>query len=177
MKIAILAWGSLVQRPGTLKLATDWRLGGPTLPVEFSRRSMDGRLTLVIDPAHGRSIPTQFACSGLTTLDSAIEDLRQREKTVTKHIGFARIDGTAHRPLNEITRWLAASDFDAVIWTALPSNFRECVGSPFSIERAVAYLLGLPADTQKVAFEYFRIAPPHVMTPLRERLISDRLLE
>jgi hypothetical protein len=177
MKIAILAWGSLVERPGTLRLASIWQPGGPQLPVEFSRRSKDDRLTLVIDTANGRPVPTQFATSALTTLDAAVEDLRKREKTSTENIGFATLSRQCHRQTVDISRWLATSDFDAVIWTALPSNFLERVGDPFSVERAVAYLRALPADAQRTAFEYFRIAPPNVMTPLRERLIADGLLQ
>lgn len=176
MKIAILAWGSLVERPGTLKLASKWQLGGPTLPVEFSRRSQDDRLTLVIDADNGRPVPTQFASSGLTTLSAAIENLRQRENTSTGNIGFATRVGESHRPTDEITQWLGASEFDATIWTALPSNFSQRVGAPFSVERAVAYLRGLPSEAQHRAFDYFRIAPAAVMTPLRERLIADGLL-
>ena len=176
MKIAILAWGSLVERPGTLMLATDWQHGGPMLPIEFSRRSQDDRLTLVIDTENGRPVPTQFASSELTTLKAAIENLRQREKTSTENIGFATRAAEAHRNTSAIIKWLAASTFDAVIWTALPSNFLQRVGSPFSVEHAVRYLRELPADAQRTAFDYFRIAPADVMTPLRERLIADGLL-
>lgn len=177
MKIAILAWGSLVKRPGTLMLATDWQHGGPMLPVEFSRRSQDDRLTLVIDAENGRRVPTQFASSKLTILSAAIENLRQRERTSAENIGFARRDAEAHRPTSQIIQWLAASTYDAVIWTALPSNFLNRVGSPFSVERAVLYLRELPADAQRTAFDYFRSAPAAVMTPLRERLIADGLLQ
>src|SRR6266496_5936679 len=177
MKIAILAWGSLVERPGKLRLTTNWQSGGPTLPVEFSRCSKDDRLTLVIDTENGRPVATQFATSELNALDEAIENLRQREKTLTEHVGFATRDGKTHRATNEIIQWLAAAEFDAAIWTALPSNFSERVGSPFSVERAIAYLRGLPTGAQQTGFEYFRIAPPHVMTPLRERLIAEGLLQ
>lgn len=76
-----------------------------------------------------------------------------------------------------LTRAFADSDFDAVIWTALLSHFFERVGEVFSVERAVAYLRGLPGDAQKTAFDYFRFAPSNVMTPLRERLIAEGLLQ
>ena len=47
MKIAILAWGSLL-RSETMKIGK-WQIDGPFLPLELSRISNDGRLTLVID--------------------------------------------------------------------------------------------------------------------------------
>lgn len=53
MKIAILGWGSLIWDKRNLRLAGEWQVGGPVLPIEFSRVSGYGRLTLVIDPLHG----------------------------------------------------------------------------------------------------------------------------
>jgi hypothetical protein len=57
MKVLVLAWGSLVWDPGALRLASNWMEGGPVLPIEFSRISDDGRLTLVIDERHGVEEP------------------------------------------------------------------------------------------------------------------------
>jgi hypothetical protein len=72
MKIAILGWGSLVWDPASLKehLEGDGEFiqGGPKLPIEFSRISKDGRLTLVIDEHHGTPVPTRVATSRLSNL-------------------------------------------------------------------------------------------------------------
>jgi hypothetical protein len=65
MKIVVLAWGSLVWDPRTLRLAHSWMEGGPVLPIEFSRVSDNGRLTLVIDEGHGVDVPTRYALSAL----------------------------------------------------------------------------------------------------------------
>lgn len=73
MKIAILGWGSLIWDKRTLRLAGDWQTGGPVLPIEFSRVSGDGRLTLVIDPLHGVPVTTRFAPSAFTNLNDAIK--------------------------------------------------------------------------------------------------------
>ena len=51
MKIAILGWGSLIWNPDKLDFDKDfgWDPDGPKLPIEFSRISSNGRLTLIID--------------------------------------------------------------------------------------------------------------------------------
>ncbi|MHB2268110.1 hypothetical protein [Pseudaminobacter salicylatoxidans] len=49
MRIAVLAWGSLVWDRQKLAIADDFDPSGPQLPVEFCRISGGGRLTLVID--------------------------------------------------------------------------------------------------------------------------------
>lgn len=43
-----------------------------------------------------------------------------------------------------IQQWGAKHGVDGVIWTDLRSNFEDETGSPFTVERAKDYLLGLP---------------------------------
>ena len=64
MKIAILAWGSLIWQPKDLLLDTEfgWKEDGPILPIEFARISKDGRLTLVITK-NGTKVPVLYALS------------------------------------------------------------------------------------------------------------------
>ena len=46
-KIAVLAWGSLIEKPAVLSTIIDnWKPDGPKLPIEFARKSNDGYLTL-----------------------------------------------------------------------------------------------------------------------------------
>jgi hypothetical protein len=54
MRIAVLGWGSLIGDPGDMALADRFEPNGPQLPLEFSRISNNGRLTLVIDETAGR---------------------------------------------------------------------------------------------------------------------------
>ena len=65
MKIAVLAWGSLVWDPQDLQVAGKFAPNGPLLPIEFCRVSADGRLTLVVDETFGATCTTYSASSAL----------------------------------------------------------------------------------------------------------------
>jgi len=178
MQIAILGWGSLIWRPGTLPMATEWRKGGPLLPLEFSRvsRSRGGALTLAIDPAFGVPLPTRFAASPRSDLDAAVEDLRSREHTDVDKIGYVDLGRRSQRcqihaeAAHTIGRWGLANGFDAIIWTDLPGNFSERRGGAFSVAEAVRYLGSLKQPSAGMAREYLLRAPLEIITPLRERL-------
>ena len=172
MRIAVLGWGSLIWDPRDLPLVGGWNEGGPPLPIEFSRVSTDGRLTLVIDPDNGTGTPTRFAESARGDLEDAVCDLRNREGAVAKHIGFVDLVGGTSRcsqapTLHAIRGWAGSHGFDAVVWTDLPSNFREKTGAAFSVEDAVRYLGSLPHEVAERAREYVERAPVEVQTPLR----------
>lgn len=53
MKIAVLAWGSLVWDRRDIVAAADFKPNGPRLPSEFCRVSEDGCLTMMINEAIG----------------------------------------------------------------------------------------------------------------------------
>lgn len=182
MKIVVLAWGSLVWDPGVLRLAGNWMMGGPILPIEFSRISDNGRLTLVIDERHGVEVPTRYALSALDDLDEAISDLQRREAAPTRNrIGFIDVahDLTCDRALANhpvacarIRTWAKDRDLDAVIWTAIGPRFHEKTGTPFSVDAAVRYLADLQEPTRTLALDYIRKAPSDVVTPVRTKVAA-----
>jgi hypothetical protein len=174
MRIAILGWGSLIWDPGALALASEWTPGGPTLPIEFSRVSRNGRLTLVIDPVNGDPVTTRFAISRRETLQQAIRDLQTREITGEKFVGFVDLRSTNHRCRHDsacivIRAWAVRSAVDAAIWTDLPSNFLEATGCQFSVDNALSYLAGLSGSTAELARSYIERAPVEVDTEVRRR--------
>jgi len=181
LKIAILAWGSLILDPRDLPIEGRWQLNGPKLPIEFSRISDDKRLTLVIDAEHGEMVSTRYIQSSRSDLGDAICDLRCREKTIRKRIGFIdlrhEISSAKEFPDHEaasaaIYAWLKPSSFHAVIWTALRSNFPKKRNEAFSPEAAVRYLDSLSESEQINAFKYINEAPVEVSTALR-RLLTE----
>src|SRR5713226_4147257 len=104
MRIAILAWGSLLWEGG---LQFDswhhaWQYDGPTLKIEFSRVSKRrlGALTLVIDPDHGSPTTVAWCLSKRESLENAIADLRCRENCLVEDIGRIRIDKERVSPVS-----------------------------------------------------------------------------
>ena len=186
MKIAVIAWGSLVWAPRTLQATAEFAPNGPLLPIEFCRVSDDGRLTLVIDETFGAVCSTHSAPSALQDLDAAIENLRVREAmTHARQVGFVEVasgkqsDVAAQRhpdAVATIAAWALSSGYDAAIWTALASNFDEPDkgGEPFSVSAAIAYLERVKnrdAATFDLALDYIRRAPSQVETPVREDVV------
>lgn len=175
MKIVILGWGSLIWDPRDLPREGTWIQPGPLLPIEFSRISSDARLTLVIDPVHGEGLPTRYVGSPRSDMSDAIADLKQREGTATRYIGFVDLKDNKTRAAVDniaqgIREWAANVGIDGVVWTDLPSNFQEETGLAFSLETAERYLRGLPKTAAEKARKYINNAPGEVNTPLRRHL-------
>ena len=174
MRIAVLGWGSLIWNPGNLGIDGEWQLDGPTLPIEFSRKSANGRLTLVIDTTKGKKLISRFAVSNFTNLAQAVENLRAREGTSIENIGYVNLrDNTCRsrtKRYRKIKKWAKQYKFDAVIWTDLPPRFTE---KSFTVIRATKYLKSLNAQDAEIARQYIQNAPKEIMTPLRMKLMED----
>lgn len=102
MKIACLGWGSLIWDPRTLPVSSDWLHDGPLLPVEFTRQSNDGRITLAITP-DACAVKVFSALLDVVTMDEACRALAEREgipaKFITRSvIGRHRHSQTIRRP-------------------------------------------------------------------------------
>jgi len=181
-KIIILGWGSLIKIPGELSIKGNWIKDGPILNLEFSRVSKDGRLTLVIDEINGRPLTTLYAFSKQKKLDDAIENLRKREETILNWIGYIDTkEGISSKEINtnqvdvfdNVKKWAEGKGFDAVIWTALKTNFFEKTGKLFKIDHAIEYLRNLPKDAQKKAIDYFKNVPEQIKTELRDKVETE----
>lgn len=179
MKIAVLAWGSLVWDLRYLAIAAGFKPNGPRLRIEFCRVSGNGRLTLVIDETFGASCATYAAVSAFGDLNAAIENLRIREGMPgAKGVGFVDVASGKHsdramerhpQAVAAIKAWAQANGHDAAIWTALANNFHEPDkgGEAFSVEAAIRYLETLDAPKVGEALNYIRQAPSEVQTPVR----------
>jgi hypothetical protein len=183
MKIAVLAWGSLVRDPRDLQVAAEFAANGPLLPIEFCQVSADGRLTLALNETYGAVCKTYSAPSAIQSLDGAIENLMLREGMPNaRGVGFVEpASGTQSdvamqrhpKAVAAIAAWAASNGYDAAIWTALKSNFDEQGGEPFSVTAAIRYLETLESQDAAnfaPALAYIRNAPIEVETPVRDEV-------
>jgi hypothetical protein len=189
VKIAVCAWGSLIWDPRDLLIRDSFGPLGPVLPLEFSRISGGAgrlrRLTLAIDPQDGVPCRTHVAESAFEHLPDAVENLRLREGMwsgadvgmLDRHSESLSALAAARHPkaILAMNDWLAASNYDAVIWTALPPNFaaRSESGADLSVKEAIEFLEALAPNDLAAALTYVRIVPEEVQTPIRTA-VNDR---
>jgi hypothetical protein len=175
MRIAVIGWGSLIWNPRDLQIRGGWNNDGPLLPIEFARISGDGRLALVLYPGVD-SVRTLWAYSAYEDLGLAKENLRKREATIMKRIGYVSIANnqsscqTVPEICDVIHQWAEEKGLEAVIWTDLSSNFESKTGMPFSDDNTIAYLRSLMCESLEKAEEYVRKAPRQIRTTIRERI-------
>lgn len=185
MKIAVLGWGSLIPHPEKcgrkLLIRGGWHKDGPLLPIEYARISKTGELTLVLHPGV-RRVRTLWVYSAFHDLYSAIRNLRIRERIKRKYtyrIGYASIyDGrfnshAVHYVAYLVKKWAIKKEFDAVIWTDLPENFKKKRNRPFSENEAINYIRSLTGSVREIAKQYVQETPKQVKTHLRPRLEKE----
>lgn len=172
-RIAIIGWGSLIWSPGDLAVQYPLQPTDLCLNLEFARRASDGRLTLVLDPVNG--VPCQVHATQYEgdNLNEAIRNLRYRERVRSKAwIGYVNLKAGTRRaeafeydPENvlAIEEWGRRHNWDAVIWSALRSNFP----APYTPEAAIRHLEALWPHELHKALDYVRNTPPQVKTPVR----------
>ena len=175
MKIACIAWGSLIWEPRELKLASEWRPDGPLLPLEFVRDSDDSdELAIVVHEA-APPMPTYWALLDTSDLGAAREMLRQREKIRPEYPQWV---GSIPNPCGpedpRVAEWLRAHELDGVVWTALPAKFAKVSERAPSAHEALAFLAGLEGEQREKAEEYVRKVPREIST-LYRKLFEDKL--
>jgi hypothetical protein len=174
MKIAVIAWGSLLWKPGPLGLASGWHPNGPPLPLEFARVSEDTpELALALCPG-ARLCPTYWAWLATPDLDAARAMLREREKITPARPDWVGTASAAAAPDNAIAAaigaWRRAHGIDAVVWTALPARFGQHDGRVPSAQEVLHWLASRTGDQRAAAEHYIRRTPAHIDTRARRLL-------
>jgi hypothetical protein len=107
-----------------------------------------------------------------------MRDLRVREETTLENIGRARIApdaGALNCAPSEagIAAWARTKNWDAVIWTALKTDFQEKTMQPFSVHAALSHVKTLTVEGQVKAAAYVWRAPEFMQTPVRSALQTE----
>jgi len=142
------------------------------VPVEFSRQSDNGRITLVIDPK-AEPVRVLWAHMLSGSVADAQKALRDREGITgtiwLSRIGSWRSGDSTPRDIPDLPQWAKARGLDAVIWTALAPKFGGMDRSP-SADEVIAYLSGLAGTVRDNARQYVEQAPLQIDTVYRRQI-------
>jgi hypothetical protein len=178
MNIACLAWGSLVWNPKNLPIQRRWFDDGPFAPVEFTRQSDNGRITLVLDE-QAEPVRLLWARMTLSDVRKAMEALKEREGITAENweplIGNWRSGDRAPRNIASLPAWAMAHGVEAAIWTALGPQYKASREAKTRKERptlqwVLQYLEGLTGPLRDVSEQYFRCTPPQIDTEYRRHV-------
>jgi hypothetical protein len=136
----------------------------------------------VIDPAAESLTKAKYVLSSRTCLEDAVKDLRDRERTSIKYIGWVNtISGESSKKEHSdqidihstIVRWCKEKGFEGAVWTALLPNFKKELEKEFTIEEALCYLRKLPKNVRREALRYIENAPDCLQTSLRKAVVKE----
>jgi len=160
--IVYFGWGSLIFSPENITVEK-WKRSGLSLPLEYSRISDKGkgRLTLVIDENNGTENYIWYTNSTETNINKAINELRVREKTAKRFIGYInrkngkmRVGNLSDNLIEKIILWMEYMNINVVIWTNLESNFTDITGQKYSLDNAMKYYTSCNETTQLNIMNY-----------------------
>ncbi len=181
MKIACLGWGSLIWDSRDLLVKGEWQSDGPLVPVEFLRKSSDGRITLVLD-ASAKPVQSLWCVMGTEDLEIAKWSLGKREyenasqSWIDRKIGVWSTGNDSPSLIPTLAEWARSNDVDAVVWTALTCKHPVDENEDFhaSVMEVVAYLKDLKNQVKKYedAKEYILKAPAQIDTNYRQTIIN-----
>ena len=169
--MAYLGWGSLIWEPRDLPLRSEWFTDGPMVPIELTRQSQDGRITLVITPGV-TPLPVLWARCAEQDLATAKQALAERERCNLSGVDAWSLGEKAPIPMPDLPAWAAAREIQSVLWTALPPKFRKIKQVP-SKQDVVTYLGGLSGAEQQLAKTYIEKAPRQVDTEYRRSIEAE----
>ena len=171
MKIACLAWGSLIWNPAFNSNVKAWHEDGPYLPIEFCRAENDSGLTPVIcmNALHSQ---VMWSALAIDSIEKASDALRECES-----ISSTRFNGIGSMVANSldsgsIGRWCIEKEVDAIVWIALPPKFDQVEGRIPSLDQALAYLNNITDEAREHTKKIIERAPNKISTPYRDAIAN-----
>lgn len=191
MAIAILGWGSLLWQKNSnvcggededilqIKEA-EWNEDGPTLPIEFCKKSSRDRITLVISKKYGSPCKTYWATSKFDDFDRARRNLQCREGNkegdkiyyIRRHEGalcvYPELPPEDGNLFAEIRKWLDERPYlNGVLWAGFAAD-EKLFGEKKDYEKNLRLYLQNQCDRKSKHWscikEYFEKAPGETKT-------------
>ncbi len=196
-RIAILAFGSLVENPGNLQLEEQNGFKtngqqGPAMRIDYARKSNDNRLTLVIAPGmNAREMKSFYATFRGNDVNEAIKALREREGTVADNIGYINLSAGTYRrkdfnPVTgtvELKRGQIGDTYynsnpmlQRIVEWAQAQHYTAVIWTDlpptftknqFTFDTLKNHLANLPAEALLKAYCYFKITPTEIRNSTR----------
>jgi len=132
----------------------------------------------VIDNINGISNPIYYALTKNNNLNIAIENLKIREGTIPKYIGYINLKNETSRYSERLTqtdiqkfkKFALKNKIDAIIWTDLHPNFKN-----FSTINALKYIESKKKDERlyEKIIEYIYLCYIHgnIRTPITKKFL------
>jgi hypothetical protein len=183
LKIAILSFGSLIQKNNKLEskdklVDGKWNTGGVALPVEFCRISNSGKLVLAISPKVGVENNSLYAQAKDSDLNIAIRKFLKLEGIDENRICVLDLKNkVASERCNSknmvnisknVAAWANKKGFDCVLFNGLGPKFKNEIDIPYSVQAGLTYIGGLKGKTLKEQIAYFQNVPKTIKTPFLE---------
>ena len=155
-----------------LDIEEEWYKDGPLLPVEFTRISSNGRVTLIIDQ-EAEPVQVLWAKMTMTDVKTARESLRVREDCSLNRIHWIDQGSAGENVVQEIIKhWIKVKGIDGAIWSGLSFSERTNYQRP-TIEAIIEHLTALLGEIAHLAETYVRRTPVQVATVYRARIEED----
>lgn len=162
----------MIWDPRSLPIESQWFKDGPLVPVEFTRQSSDGRMTLVIEPT-ATSVQVLWSVMRPSEIQKAREALRNREgipgNNWISQIGSWQRGEAMPQLMPDLSDWTKEHALDAAVWTALGARFNGQVVTP-KVDQVIKYLKSLTGEVRDIAEQYVRRTPRQIDTDYRRRI-------
>jgi len=193
MKICVLGFGSLLEHQYSNNTCAELKVSTPFAPTDFSlpirlsfitgKGTKNEKLALVIDPEASSKEPVYYAVHKYSSLPAAIRNLRERENTKLKNIGYLNVNNDNYRCscqgiLSEIRKFCQKNYFDVAIWTDTPPNFNFKQGSRDHPNIQIQKYLKSHPRVLRNTQEYLRLLPSIIVrkNPLLTRICRNNII-
>ena len=193
LSICVLGFGSLLEHQYSSNTGAELHTSTPfapadiCLPIRLSYIAGKGKpheqLCLVIDPDAPTKEPVYYAVHKYKSLPAAIHNLKERENTKTRNIGYLNINNGRYRCdckdiLNDIREFCQKNYFDVAIWTDTSPNFKFSSKSPDHPSIQIQKYLKARPRVLKNTQAYLRLLPSIIVrkNPLLFRICQDNFI-